>query len=59
MSRPAASSIAAQPRTREEARPTWVARLTKVFRRPKKIPVERSPLDSATKVLIANLMSMR
>jgi hypothetical protein len=36
-----------------------MARLTKVFRRPKKIPVERSPLDSATKALIANLMSMR
>ncbi|MGB3391359.1 MAG: hypothetical protein WBA88_25650 [Pseudaminobacter sp.] len=50
-------AFAAQ-RATEETKPAFIAWLASMFRR-KRTPVERNPLTSATKALIANLMAMR
>jgi hypothetical protein len=59
MSRAAANPMAVDSRTLEEAKPILTTRLATAFGQPKKLPVERAPLDPETKALIANLMAMR
>ena len=48
----------ATQRATEETRPAFIALLSRMFRR-KRTPVERNPLTSTTKALIANLLGMR
>jgi hypothetical protein len=54
----------ATQRATEETKPAFIAWLASMFRRKnmfrrKRTPVERNPLTSTTKALIANLMGMR